>query len=72
MTGTPGISREELRALIERGEPFHLFEVLAEPYYRRHHLPGALLMPPTAIEQTVKEAAPDLTDPVVLYCWDEH
>lgn len=69
---TAAISRDELRDRIERGESFHLFEVLAEPYYRRHHLPGAVLMPPNAIEETVRREAPNLDADIVLYCWDDH
>ena len=72
MTAAGTISRDELRSLMERGERFHLFEVLAEPYYRRHHLPGAQLMPPNAIEETIERVAPDRDAGIVLYCWDDH
>ena len=37
----PTITREELREKIERGDDFHLFEVLGKMYFRKHHLPGA-------------------------------
>jgi hypothetical protein len=69
---TDTISRDELREKIERGDSFHLFEVLAEPYYRRHHLPGAVLMPPTAVEETVRREVSRLDAEIVLYCWDDH
>lgn len=68
----PTISREELRQKIERGDRFHLFEVLPEPYYRKHHLPGAVHLPPADIEATVTRLAPDKDADIVLYCWDDH
>ena len=72
---TPGnttISRDELRAKIERKDPFFLFEVLPEMYFRKHHLPGALLMPPTDVEATISRLVPDKNAEIVLYCWDDH
>jgi rhodanese-related sulfurtransferase len=66
------ITRDELREKIDRGDAFHLFEVLPEPYYRKHHLPGALHMPPNDVEATVQRVAPDLDAEIVLYCWDDH
>jgi rhodanese-related sulfurtransferase len=72
LTAVADISREELRDKIERGEDFLLFEVLAEPYYRRHHLPGARLMPPSEVEATIASVAPAKEAEIVLYCWDDH
>jgi len=66
------ISRDELRQKIERGDSFVLFEVLPEPYYRKHHLPRALHMSPTDVEATAKRLAGDKTSEIVLYCWDDH
>jgi rhodanese-related sulfurtransferase len=66
------ISREELRSKIERGDRFFLFEVLPEPYYRKHHLPGAVHLPPNDVAATVARLAPDKGSEIVLYCWDEH
>ncbi len=72
MTSVATITRDELRQKIERGDEFLLFEVLAEPYYRRHHLPGARLMPPADVESTIASVAPAKDADIVLYCWDEH
>jgi rhodanese-related sulfurtransferase len=66
------ISREELRQKIERGDRFLLFEVLPEPYYRKHHLPGAIHMSPTDVEGTAQRLAPQKDAEIVLYCWDDH
>ena len=72
MSDTATISRDELRGLVESANPPLLFEVLAEPYYRRHHLPGARLMPPNEIRETAEREAPDRDADIVLYCWDDH
>ena len=72
MSSRSAISREELRLKIERGDDFVLFEVLPEPYYRKHHLPGAVHMPPNDVAATVARVVPDKTGEIVLYCWDDH
>lgn len=72
MSLAQSISRDELRAKIEKHEPFFLFEVLPEPYYRKHHLPGAINAPPNDVLATVARAVPDHAAEIVLYCWDEH
>ena len=72
MTNRSTISRDELRQKIERGDTFVLFEVLPEPYYRKHHLPGAVHMPPTEVEATAARIAPGKDSEIVLYCWDDH
>ena len=72
MTKRPIVSRDELRQKIERGDPFVLFEVLPEPYYRKHHLPTAVHMPPTDVEATAERVVPDKSAEIVLYCWDDH
>ena len=66
------ISRDELRAKIEDGERFFLFEVLPIAYYRKHHLPGAIHMPPNDVAATAQRIAPDKRADIVLYCWDDH
>lgn len=66
------IERDELRQKIERGDAFYLFEVLPEPYYRKHHLPGARHMPPSEIADTAARVVPDKDAEIILYCWDDH
>lgn len=66
------ISRAALQTKIQQGERFLLFEVLPEPYYRKHHLPGALHMAPTDVVATAARLAPDKGTEIVLYCWDDH
>jgi len=65
------ITREELEAKLARRDAFVLFEVLPTPYWRKHHLPGALNMPPAAVAQTVVELGIGHDADIVLYCWDD-
>lgn len=57
---------------MERGDTFLLFEVLPEPYYRKHHLPGALHMPPNDVRGTIERSGASKDSKIVLYCWDDH
>jgi rhodanese-related sulfurtransferase len=69
---TDTITREELHAKIVNGEPIRLFEVLGRPYWRKHHLPGAINMPPDRVREVAAESVPDLDTEIILYCWDDH
>jgi rhodanese-related sulfurtransferase len=64
------IGRDELRAKIAREDPFILLEVLAPPYYRHSHLPGALNLPPGKVAEMAPDLLPDKEAEIVLYCWD--
>ena len=72
MASRATITREELQGKIDREESFRLFEVLPAPYYKKHHLPGAVHMPPNDVEATVTRIAPEKDTEIVLYCWDDH
>lgn len=63
------ISRDELRAKIQRGDTFHLFEVLPRMYWRKHHLPGAQSLPLDELG-TIATLVPDKRAEIVVYCWD--
>ena len=69
-TGHATIDRDELRAKIERGDDFALFEVLPTMYWRKHHLPGAVSLPPDQVTTLVPRLVPDRDTEIVLYCWD--
>jgi rhodanese-related sulfurtransferase len=65
------ISRDELNAKIQRHDVFHLFEVMAPMYFRKHHLPGARNLPPSQVEELIPQLVPDKDAEIVLYCWDD-
>ncbi len=64
------ISRDELRAKMDRGDPFTLLEVLDPRYYWHSHLPGALNLPPGKVTEMAPDLLPDKKAEIVLYCWD--
>ena len=64
------IGRDELRAKVDRGDPFALLEVLAPQYYRHSHLPGALNLLPGKVAEMAPDLLPDKNAEIVLYCWD--
>lgn len=65
------ITREELKAKLDRGDDFALVEALPEAYYRRSHLPGAVLMPYDQVRQLAPELLPDPDREVVVYCMND-
>jgi rhodanese-related sulfurtransferase len=59
------ITREELKAKMERGDDFVLLEVLGEASYRRAHLPGAIRFQDTS---RATEFLPNKGAEIVAYC----
>jgi len=69
-TGRPSVgilSLAELRAMIDRKEPFHLVDVLGEEHWRRAHLPGAEWVD---FENLARESRRRFTseESIVVYC----
>lgn len=62
------ISRDELKAKIDRGDSFILLETLAPTAYHHAHLPGAINMPPDQVEQLAPKLLPDKQADIVVYC----
>jgi rhodanese-related sulfurtransferase len=62
------ITRDELRAKIERGDDFVLIETLPAKSYAHGHLPGAVNLPVEDVRTRAAELIPDLDAEVVLYC----
>ena len=59
------ISRDELKAMMDREDDFFLVEALDERYYRRSHLPGAINLPPKALDRA-EELLPDKEANIVV------
>ncbi len=64
------ITRDELKAKLDRGEAVTIAEALPEAYYRKAHLPGALLLPHDKVDQLAPSLLPDKAAEVVVYCAD--
>ena len=62
------ISRDELRALIDRSGPFVLVEALPATYFEDAHLPGAQNMPHDRVDALAPTLIPDRSTEVVVYC----
>ena len=60
------ISREELKAKLDRGDDFKLIMTLGEWAYRTAHIPGSLNI--SGMEQA--EGLIKLDDEIVVYCSD--
>ena len=65
----PSITAQELQQKLERGDDFVLIDALAPMVYAHSHLPGAINMPPNAVD-TIRCAKrmPDFAAEIVVYC----
>lgn len=64
----PVISREELKAKMDRSDKFTLVETLAKEYYRHTHLPGAINLPPDQVGELAPQLLPDKEAEIIVYC----
>lgn len=62
------ISREELREKLDRGEYVVVVETLGPAYYEEAHLPGAINIPHTRVDELAPALLPDKGAQVVVYC----
>jgi len=66
------ISTEDLKAKLDRKEPFTLVETLAPERYREAHIPGALNIPPERIRELAPQFFPNKDAEIVTYCTSTH
>src|SRR3954447_23641819 len=64
----PVISRDELKAKIDRKDSFFLVEALPATAYLMVHLPGAINLPLDGLEGLAPSVLPDKSAEVVVYC----
>jgi len=65
----PGITADELLRKLEDGEPVVLVDALAPMVYAHSHLPGAINLPPIAVDSyVVARRIPDRNTEIVVYC----
>lgn len=62
------ISRDDLKAKMDRGETFTLVETLAEVAYQHEHLPGAINLPPDRVQELAPQRLPDKGAEIIVYC----
>lgn len=62
------ISRETLKAKIDRGDGFVLLDTLPAAVYRKGHLPGGINIPSDDILDDAPRRIPDRDAEIVVYC----
>ena len=62
------ISRDELKAKIDRHEHFLLVETLPATAYHHAHLPGAINLPLDQLVTLAAKLLPDKDADIVVYC----
>ena len=60
------ISRDELKAKLERGDSFKLILALSEASFRQQHIPGSIYM-----DRPEQAAQLDMNEEIVVYCTGE-
>ena len=63
----PNITREQLKAKMDRGDDFVLVEALSQKHYASSHLPGAINLPYEFVVEAEK-VLPDRNAEIVVYC----
>ena len=64
------ISRDDLKAKMDRGDDFALVDTMPEMYYRHSHLPGAINLPADEVRERASELLPYRDAEIVVYCID--
>ena len=62
------ISRDDLKAKMDRGEAFTLVETLQPVAYQHEHLPGAINLPPDRVRELAPQLLPDKSAEIIVYC----
>jgi rhodanese-related sulfurtransferase len=62
------ITRDELKAKLDRKEKLILVEALPERYYLDQHLPGAINVPHDQVDALAPGLLPDKAAQIVVYC----
>lgn len=62
------ISRDELKAKLDRQDSFVLIETLPRVAYDHAHLPQAINIPPDQVEALAPKLLPDKNAEIVVYC----
>ena len=62
------ITREQLKQKMDGHNDFILVETLNPETYQKHHLPGAINIPPGEVFQRALQLLPDKNAEIVVYC----
>ena len=64
----PKITRDDLKARLDRKEALTLVEALPAQYYLDRHLPGAINIPHDQVDAMAPTLLPDKAAEIVVYC----
>ena len=59
---------DEVKAMMDRGQRFHLVDVREDGEWAKGHLPGAVHLGKGVLERDVEQRFPDTGAEIVLYC----
>lgn len=62
------ITAEEAKEIMDNGEDFVILDVREKDEFDAGHIPGAVLIPYTEIDQKAKEILPDQEKQILVYC----
>lgn len=62
------ISRDELKAKMDRRDSFRLVEALSPEQFQQWHLPGAINIPMGRVSALAPTLLPDQAQEIVVYC----
>ena len=62
------LSVDDVKAMLDRGEKFHLVDVREESEWAKDHLPGAMHLGKGIIERDIEQRIPEAAARIVLYC----
>jgi len=62
------ITAEEAKAIMDSGEGYIVLDVRTREEYDEGHIPGAVLVPNTEIEERAEENLPDKDQLILVYC----
>jgi rhodanese-related sulfurtransferase len=62
------VTVDDVKAMLDRCEKFHLVDVREESEWAKDHLPGAIHLGKGIIERDIEERLSDTSATIVLYC----
>ncbi len=62
------ITAEEAKALMDSEEGYIILDVRSQSEHDEGHIPGAILIPNTGIEERAEENLPDKDQLILVYC----
>ncbi len=62
------ITAEEAKKIMDSGEEYVLLDVREQDEFDKGHIPGAILIPYTEIENKAEEMLPDNDKQILVYC----